>query len=83
MLWAVSRAPLPKLQAYKQRLGWTFPWASSFGSDFNLDFAVGLTEAQQDKGYEYNFQEKPPIPRDGQGRSGRHAACAVSTCAPI
>src|SRR5262244_183505 len=38
MLWAVSRAPLSKLQAYKRRLGWTFPWASSFGGDFNADF---------------------------------------------
>src|SRR3954462_4475790 len=38
MLWAVSRAPLAKLQAYKRRLGWTFPWTSSSGSDFNLDF---------------------------------------------
>src|SRR5438105_13963255 len=35
MLWAVSRAPLTKLQAYKRRMGWTFPWASSAGSDFN------------------------------------------------
>src|SRR3982751_2179632 len=39
MLWAVSRAPLAKLQAFKQRMGWTFPWASSHGSDFNADFA--------------------------------------------
>jgi predicted dithiol-disulfide oxidoreductase (DUF899 family) len=78
MLWAVSRAPLSKLQAYKQRLGWSFPWASSFGSDFNFDFAVGLTEAQQDKGYEYNFHEKPPIPHDAQGAPGGHAAmCGV------
>jgi len=38
MLWAVSRAPLAKLQAYKRRMGWTFPWTSSFGSDFNFDF---------------------------------------------
>src|SRR3954468_6595436 len=35
MLWAVSRAPLAKLQAYRKRMGWTFPWASSFGGDFN------------------------------------------------
>jgi predicted dithiol-disulfide oxidoreductase (DUF899 family) len=78
MLWAVSRAPLSKLQTYKQRLGWSFRWASSFGSDFNLDFAVGLTETQQDKGYEYNFHEKPPIPRDAQGAPGGHAAmCGV------
>src|SRR5437762_7600480 len=40
MLWAVSRAPLPKLQAYKRRMGWSFPWASSFASDFNFDFKV-------------------------------------------
>ena len=38
MLWAVSRAPLAKLQAYKRRMGWTFPWASAFGGDFNFDF---------------------------------------------
>src|SRR6202041_2771811 len=36
MFWVVSRAPLAKLQAYKQRMGWTFPWASSFGGDFNF-----------------------------------------------
>src|SRR4051812_30225080 len=38
MLWAVSRAPLAKLRTYKRRMGWTFPWASSFGTDFNYDF---------------------------------------------
>ena len=43
MLWAVSRAPLAKLQAYKLRMGWTFPWASSFGSDFNFDFNASFT----------------------------------------
>src|SRR3954466_4970476 len=47
MLWAVSRAPLAKLQAYKRRMGWTFPWASSFGADFNFDFNVSLTAEQQ------------------------------------
>src|SRR5215467_5406923 len=46
-LMAVSRAPLAKLQAYKRRLGWTFPWASSFGGEFNDDFAVRITEEQQ------------------------------------
>ena len=46
-LMAISRAPLAKLQAYKQRMGWTFPWASSFGTDFNADFGVGFTEQQQ------------------------------------
>jgi predicted dithiol-disulfide oxidoreductase (DUF899 family) len=57
MLWAVSRAPLAKLQAYKQRMGWSFPWASSFGSDFNYDFQVSFTEEQQRSGVvEYNFR---------------------------
>jgi predicted dithiol-disulfide oxidoreductase (DUF899 family) len=57
MLWAVSRAPLAKLQAYKRRMGWTFPWASSSGSDFNYDFHVTFTEAQQRSGaVEYNFR---------------------------
>src|SRR6185295_14374388 len=37
MLWAVSRAPLAKLQSYKRRMGWSFPWASAFGGEFNLD----------------------------------------------
>ena len=78
MLWAVSRAPLAKLQAYQKRLGWTFPWASSSGSDFNFDYTVGLTEAQQNQGYAYNFQQKPAIPEDAQGAPGGHAAmCGV------
>ena len=47
---AVSRAPLAKLQAYKKRMGWTFPWASSHGSDFNFDFNVSFTEAQEKEG---------------------------------
>jgi len=59
MLWAISRAPLAKLQAYKRRLGWTFPWASSFESDFNFDFAVGITEMQQrEGGAEYNYRRE-------------------------
>jgi hypothetical protein len=49
-LTAVSRASLEKVQAYKRRMGWSFPWASSFGSDFNYDFGVGITEEQQRSG---------------------------------
>jgi predicted dithiol-disulfide oxidoreductase (DUF899 family) len=60
MLWAVSRAPLPNLQAYKKRMGWTFPWASSFGSDFNFDFNVSITEQQQREGAQYNYRIEPP-----------------------
>jgi predicted dithiol-disulfide oxidoreductase (DUF899 family) len=60
MLWAVSRAPLEKLQPYKRRMGWTFPWASSFGSDFNSDFNVHFTEQQQrEGGIEYNYRREP------------------------
>ncbi|MGH6983869.1 MAG: DUF899 domain-containing protein [Stellaceae bacterium] len=56
MLRAVSRAPLAKLQAYKRRMGWTFPWASSVGGDFNHDFHVSITEEQQrDGSFEYNY----------------------------
>jgi predicted dithiol-disulfide oxidoreductase (DUF899 family) len=60
-LGAVSRAPLAKLQAYKRRMGWTFPWASSYGSDFNADFNVSFTEQQQqrDGGVEYNYRSEP------------------------
>ena len=49
-LSAVSRAPLAKLQAYKRRMGWTFPWASSLGSDFNFDFNVWFTNVQAARG---------------------------------
>src|SRR5439155_10360599 len=59
-LWAVSRAPLDKLQAYKRRMGWSFPWASSFGADFNYGFAVSFTQKQQrETGTQYNFRTIP------------------------
>jgi predicted dithiol-disulfide oxidoreductase (DUF899 family) len=68
MLWAIARAPLAKLQAYKQRMGWTFPWASSFGGDFNFDFSVGFTEEQQRKdGIEYNYEHEGPWEGAGEG----------------
>jgi len=63
-LSAVSRAPLGKLLAYRERMGWTFPWASSFGGDFNFDYGVGLTEAQQDQGYDYNYRRNPALSRN-------------------
>ena len=56
---AVSRAPLAKLQAFKRRMGWSFPWASAFGSDFNYDFQAGSTEAQERTGIvKYNFRDE-------------------------
>jgi predicted dithiol-disulfide oxidoreductase (DUF899 family) len=57
-LCVVSRAPLGKLLSYKQRMGWSFPWASSFESDFNYDFGVAHTKEQWQSGAtEYNFRE--------------------------
>jgi predicted dithiol-disulfide oxidoreductase (DUF899 family) len=58
MFWGVSRAPLGKLLAYKQRMGWKFSWASSGNSDFNYDFNVSTTKEQQHSGVsEYNFRK--------------------------
>lgn len=55
---AVSRAPLEKLAAYKQRMNWSFPWASSFGSDFNFDYHVSFTKEELASGKVlYNFRE--------------------------
>ena len=55
-LMTVSRAPLTKLQGYKQRMGWTFPWASSSPGDFNFDYSVSFTEAAQRNGIVYNYR---------------------------
>jgi len=58
-LCAVSRAPITKLQAYKQRMGWNFPWASSYGSDFNYDFGVAHTQEEWEAGtVEYNYRTR-------------------------
>ena len=82
MLWAVSRAPIAKLAAYKRRMGWTFPWASSFGGDFNADFSVGFTEEEQfDKGIDYNYRREAKRERTANaGGAGTHAAmCGTDT----
>jgi predicted dithiol-disulfide oxidoreductase (DUF899 family) len=72
ILSAVSRAPLAKLQAYKRRMEWTFPWASSSDSDFNFDFHVAFTEEQQRAGgVEYNY------------RLGGHAMDATPVPEPV
>jgi predicted dithiol-disulfide oxidoreductase (DUF899 family) len=64
-LCAVSRAPLAKLQAYKRRMGWSFPWASSFDGDFNYDFHVAHTKEQWQSGaVEYNFREMDVRPSE-------------------
>jgi predicted dithiol-disulfide oxidoreductase (DUF899 family) len=77
MLWTVSRAPLTKLQAYKRRMGWTFPWASSSNSDFNFDWHVGITEKQQrEGGSEYNYRQARPLAPDA-GAGGPVAEVAA------
>lgn len=57
---AVSRAPLSEIQAYQQRMGWRFKWLSSHGNDFNFDYHVSATDAEQGRGkmyYNYGIQE--------------------------
>jgi predicted dithiol-disulfide oxidoreductase (DUF899 family) len=82
-LSAVSRAPLAKLQAYQRRMGWSFPWASSLGRDFNFDFNVSFTEEQQrEGGIEYNYRREPEwtsgigdsLTKEGEGPVAENAA---------
>ncbi len=66
-LCAVSRAPLAKIQAYKGRMGWGFPFASSYGSDFNIDFGVAHTKEEWEAGtvrYNFGTQDLRPAPDD-------------------
>jgi predicted dithiol-disulfide oxidoreductase (DUF899 family) len=79
-MWAVSLAPLEKLQAYKRRMGWGFPWASSLGSDFNFDFNVSITEQQQRQGIgEYNYRPRDVTPVLEAGADSPVAQVAAMT----
>jgi predicted dithiol-disulfide oxidoreductase (DUF899 family) len=62
-----SISPLAELHTYKERMGWSFPWVSSLGSDFKYDFGAAFTEEQQRDGAEYNFRQvdQPPAQREG------------------
>ncbi|HEV2362178.1 MAG TPA: DUF899 domain-containing protein [Acidimicrobiales bacterium] len=63
---AVSRAPFEKLSAYKARMGWSFPWVSSFGSDFNYDFGVSFpAEATSERSYNFGTMEPGMEDREG------------------
>lgn len=86
MLWAVSRAHLAQLQEYKQRMHWTFPWASSAGSDFNFDFDASFTAEQQREGIEYNYEREEPLVEipsrwmsDGPGKGAAMTGTDVAT----
>ncbi|HWS46017.1 MAG TPA: DUF899 family protein, partial [Acidimicrobiia bacterium] len=75
---AVSLAPIPAILSYKRRMGWTFPWASSRGSDFNYDFIVSFTEDQQRAGdVEYNFAPRNIAPAPGQGPVEHATMCGT------
>ncbi|HEX6899658.1 MAG TPA: DUF899 domain-containing protein [Thermoanaerobaculia bacterium] len=75
---AVSRAPIEKLRAYKHRMGWTFPWASSHGSDFNYDFNTSVTEEQQRGGLvDYNYRTVDMRPSLEAGKKGPLAEFAA------
>jgi len=61
-LLAISRAPLPEIEAFKKRMGWRFKWVSSFGNDFNHDYHVSFTPDEIAKGkvyYNYDMREFP------------------------
>jgi predicted dithiol-disulfide oxidoreductase (DUF899 family) len=62
---AVSRAPLEKIERYKAKKGWTFPWYSSFGSDFNYDYHATLDASVAP--VEYNFRSMPELEKHGFG----------------
>ena len=76
---AVSRASLPMITAFRDRMGWSFPWVSSFGSDFNHDFGVSFTPQQQRDGAEYNYRAGLPGSDEMTGMSvfARDGAGAV------
>jgi predicted dithiol-disulfide oxidoreductase (DUF899 family) len=81
-MMAVSRAPIAAIQAYKRRMGWSFPWASSLGGDFNYDFNVSFTEEQQREGvvqYNYRSMDVPPVPEAGEGGFVGEIAAMVGT----
>jgi len=81
MLWAVSRAPLAELLAYKVRMGWTFPWASSHDTDFNFDYSVGFTEQQRrEEGLHYNCRHEEPMPTNPSRQSAHASMCGVDMC---
>jgi predicted dithiol-disulfide oxidoreductase (DUF899 family) len=80
MLWAVSAAPLEKLQAFKRRMGWTFPWASSQSSEFNFDFHASVTEEQQREGdYEYNYRDAKPWQQPNPDGGAAEASAMAGT----
>jgi predicted dithiol-disulfide oxidoreductase (DUF899 family) len=71
----ISRAALPTIEAFKKRMGWTFPWLSSSGNDFNYDFHVTLDKAKGST--EYNYVDISKFDREGYGGMGERPGCSV------
>ena len=85
-LTVISRAPLPEIEAYKQRMGWRFPWVSSHGTDFNTDYAVSFAlDAEGNGRGMYNYQEQDITSDEMPGLSvfSRDADGAIRSFIPI
>jgi len=81
-LCAVSRAPFDQISAYKRRMGWTFPWASAYGSDFNFDFSVAYTKEEWEAGaVSANFREEDlrPATQEAENNLDAFAQSIVGT----
>jgi len=79
-LTAVSRAPLAEIEKFKQRMGWRFHWASSFGTDFNRDYRVSFTKEEMSRGkveYNYGMNEFPSDEAPGASVFYKDASGAV------
>jgi predicted dithiol-disulfide oxidoreductase (DUF899 family) len=69
-LAVISRAPIAEIETFKKRMGWKFPWMSSFGSDFNYDYHVSFTKEERAKGkVGYNYEEMAFPSEEGPGLS--------------
>ncbi|MGH6748273.1 MAG: DUF899 domain-containing protein [Methyloceanibacter sp.] len=66
---AISRAPLAEIEAFKRRMGWHFPWVSSFGNDFNFDYHVSFAEDQVGKDGDYNYEQQEIVSDEMPGAS--------------
>jgi predicted dithiol-disulfide oxidoreductase (DUF899 family) len=66
---AISRAPLAEIEAFKRRMGWHFPWASSFANDFNFDFHVSFAEDAVGKDGDYNYERQEIVSDEMPGAS--------------
>jgi predicted dithiol-disulfide oxidoreductase (DUF899 family) len=82
ILCAVSRAPLDMIRTYQRRMGWSFPWVSSYGSEFNFDFGVAHTKQEWEAGtvkYNFDLQDLRPATADEKRSRDAHTKSIVGT----